>query len=491
MTIISNNYMSVLKLLILSISCLGILFPESGINHDTYHELEHLHIDGSEISIFWIIPFLGILLSIAMFPLILPSFWHHNYGKVSMFWGLLFIVLFTWNYGIDISKFYLLEVYLKEFVPFIVILIALFVVSGGVLISGNMKGTPIVNTSILFIGTVLASWMGTTGASMLLIRPLIRSNKDRDNKVHIFIFFIFLVSNIGGALTPLGDPPLFLGFLKGVDFFWTTTHLFIPMLYMSVPLLIIFYIFDSYLYKKENLPVSNDKIKIDIKGKWNLLLILFIVITVIFSGIWKSDVNNVNNWFISYGGECIMTYGTFLQVLLLLLIALVSLKITPKHIRKANDFTWEPIKEVTKLFATIFITMIPAIAILKSGLNGSLKSIISLLTDDDGSNINIMYFWITGILSSFLDNAPTYLVFFNTAGGDAKYLMDQGMETLLAISAGSVFMGAMSYIGNAPNFMVKSIAEENQINMPSFFGYMLWSVCILVPFLIIFSLIYF
>ena len=241
--------MSLSKTFILLILCFGFLFPESTIHHNGH--IQHLHIDGSAISILWIIPFLGILLSIAIFPLILSSFWHHNYGKISAFWGILFILLFTVNFGLDISKFYMLEVYLKEFIPFIVILLALFTVSGGVLISGSLKGTPIVNTTILLIGTVLASWMGTTGASMLLIRPLIKSNKDRKNKVHIFVFFIFLVSNIGGALTPLGDPPLFLGFLKGVDFFWTTTNLLLPMLMISIPLLIIFYIIDSYIYNKE------------------------------------------------------------------------------------------------------------------------------------------------------------------------------------------------------------------------------------------------
>ena len=455
-------------------------------------DIEHaLHLSANDFNLYWLIPFIGILLSIAILPLILPSFWHHSYGKVSAFWGFLFIIIFTLNFGVDISTFYLLEVSMKEFLPFIVILIALFTVSGGILISGNMKGTPIVNTSILFIGTILASWMGTTGASMLLIRPLIRSNKDRNNKIHIFVFFIFLVSNVGGALTPLGDPPLFLGFLKGVDFFWTTINLFIPMLCIAIPLLIIFFIFDSYIYNKECLPVNNESLRIDIKGKWNLLLILFIIISVIASGIWKADSNNINDWLIIYGGECIMTYGSFLQVVLLLLITIISLKITPKSLREENQFSWEPIKEVSKLFATIFVTIIPAITMLKSGLNGPLNGLMSLLRGDDGSNINIMYFWITGILSSFLDNAPTYLVFFNTAGGDPQYLMNQGAETLIAISTGAVFMGAMSYIGNAPNFMVKSIAEENNINMPSFFGYMLWSICILVPLLLIFSLIKF
>ena len=483
--------MSFFRLSILLSIFTGFILPDQLYPSDIHHHVNHLHLDGASINILWIIPFLGILLSIAIFPLISSSFWHHNYGKISAFWGIVFLFTFTYNFGIDVSKFYLLEVYLKEFLPFIVILLALFTVSGGVLISGNMKGTPIVNTSILLIGTVLASWMGTTGASMLLIRPLIKSNQDRINKVHIFVFFIFLVSNIGGALTPLGDPPLFLGFLKGVDFFWTTTKLFLPMVIIAIPLLILFYIVDSYIYKKEEIKFNSDNIKIKISGKVNLVLILFIIISVVVSGIWRADSSNADNWLIAYGGECIMTYGTFLQVSLLLLITFISLKITPNSIRTENGFTWEPVKEVFKLFATIFITMVPAIAMLKSGKNGPLEDIVSLLSDGDGNAINMMYFWVTGILSAFLDNAPTYLVFFNTAGGDPSYLMNEGMVTLVAISAGAVFMGAMSYIGNAPNFMVKSIAEENKINMPSFFGYMLWSICILIPILLIFSFIYF
>lgn len=484
------NFMPSKFLLILTI-LIGFIFPESSSLADLHGHAHHLHIDGSSISIFWILPFLGILLSIAIFPLISPEYWHHNYGKVSAFWGLLFIVLFTWNFGYHISIFYVIEVYLKEFIPFIVILFALYTVSGGVLISGNMQGTPQFNTTVLIIGTLLASWMGTTGASMLLIRPLIRANLDRKIKTHIFVFFIFLVSNIGGALTPLGDPPLFLGFLKGVDFFWTTTNLIFPLIYVSIPMIILFFIIDNYFYSSESISLSNEKFKLKVEGKNNLLLIFFIIISVVISGVWKADPSNEANWFIEYGNECIMTYGTFLQVSLLLLIAYISLKTTPSSIRLKNDFTWEPVMEVTKLFATIFITMVPAIAMLKAGLKGPLNKIITLLTNSDGDSINFMYFWVTGILSSFLDNAPTYLVFFETAGGNATILMNENAETLIAISAGAVFMGAMSYIGNAPNFMVKSIAEQNKIKMPSFFGYMAWSVVLLVPVLIIFSLIYF
>ncbi len=451
------------------------------------------HLDGSKVNLFWIIPFIGILLSIAVFPLVLPTFWHHHYGKISAFWGILFISFFAVFYGVEMAQFYLLEVYLGEFIPFIVILLSLFTVAGGVRLKGTLRGSPKVNTLLLVIGTVLASWMGTTGAAMLLIRPIIRANSWRKNQKHTIIFFIFLVANIGGSLTPLGDPPLFLGFLKGVDFFWTTTHMFLPMLTVAGILLTIYYFLDSYYFKKEGSP-PDDGVKepLQLEGKANLLLLPLIVISVLISGVWHSDISNPNDWAFSAWGVGLMTKGVLVQVLLLLTIALVSWKITPQSVRKGNGFTWEPILEVAKLFATIFITMVPPIAILKAGSNGALRSVINMVKDPEtGEFVNRMFFWATGILSSFLDNAPTYVVFFNTAGGDAQELMHVFPATLLAISAGAVFMGANTYIGNAPNFMVKSIAEENHIKMPSFFGYMAWSVGILTPIFVLISLIFF
>ena len=468
-----------------------LIFPDT-LNHSEHLSHAHVHLDGSTLSMVWIIPFAGILLSIALCPLIIPNYWHHNYGKISLFWALIFFVCFLYSFGYQTTLFYSVEVYLKEFLPFIILLLALFTVSGGVYIESNFKATPAINTFILFIGTVLASWMGTTGASMLLIRPLIRSNKHRKNEVHLIIFFIFLVSNIGGSLTPLGDPPLFLGFLNGVDFFWTLTNMFYPMLIMVILLLIIFYLYDSYLIKKEQVKIDeNQDMKIKVHGKWNLFLIVLIVLSVIASGVWKSDSSDVSNWAFSMHNECILTWGVLLQMILLLLITLISLKITPNDLRNKNSFTWEPIKEVSKLFATIFITIVPVISMLKAGVNGPLGFLIDLLKNESGENINNMYFWLTGILSSFLDNAPTYLVFFNTAGGDPIELMSSLSGTLLAISMGAVFMGANTYIGNAPNFMVKSISEENKIKMPSFFGYMIWSICILFPLFILVSVIIF
>ena len=329
--------------------------------------------------------------------------------------------------------------------------------------------------------------MGTTGAAMLLIRPLIRANQNRKNKVHIIVFFIFLVANIGGSLTPLGDPPLFLGFLKGVDFFWTTSAMFLPMLFLVISLILIFFGLDTYMYNKENvkqnIPQENEKLGLE--GSFNLLLLAGVVGGVLLSGFWKPHIH-LNIYHVH------LELQNIIRDILLLSLTYISWTMTPKAIRKANEYTWFPIVEVGKLFAGIFVTIIPAIAILKAGTNGALSSIVSSVSNQSGEPINYMYFWLTGILSSFLDNAPTYLVFFNTAGGDPSILMNDMYDTLLAISAGAVFMGANSYIGNAPNFMVKSIAESSNIEMPSFFGYIIkWSLPILIPLFVVVTWIFF
>jgi len=443
------------------------------------------HLNGADLSIYWVLPFAGILLSIAVFPLLAPNFWHHHFGKISAFWALLFIGPFIFKVGFSITLYELLHVGLLEYIPFIILLLALFTISGGVQLTGSLVGKPIVNTVLILIGTILASWMGTTGASMLLIRPLIRANKDRQKKVHIIVFFIFLVANIGGSLTPLGDPPLFLGFLKGVNFFWTTTAMFLPMLFMVICLLAIFFALDTYFYNREEaLPIQEVYEPIRLKGSFNLILLGGVIGGVLLSGFWKPHIQ-FDIYYVH------LELQNVVRDFILLGLTIVSLKLTPIQIRKANEYTSFPIIEVAKLFAGIFVTIIPAIAILKSGTNGSLGIIINSVSNDAGP-INYMYFWATGILSSFLDNAPTYLVFFNTAGGDPSLLMGDLSQTLLAISAGAVFMGANTYIGNAPNFMVKSISESSGIEMPSFFGYFFkWSVPILTPLFILVSIIFF
>ena len=444
------------------------------------------HLNGEGLAIFWVIPFVGILLSIAVLPLVAAQFWHHNFGKVSLFWAASLILPFLFDQGLEVTLYELLHVGLLEYIPFIILLLALFTISGGVRLKGTLVGTPFLNTVIIFIGTVLASWMGTTGAAMLLIRPLIRANQQRKNKVHIIVFFIFLVANIGGSLTPLGDPPLFLGFLKGVDFFWTTSAMLLPMIFMVICLLLIFFGIDTYYYGKEgDIQVdTSSKQKLGLEGSFNLLLLIGVIFGVLLSGFWKPHIS-----FEIY--HIHLELQNIVRDILLLLLAYASWILTSKQIRKANEYTWFPIVEVGKLFAGIFVTIIPAIAILKAGSNGALESVVSSVSKD-GKPIDYMYFWLTGILSSFLDNAPTYLVFFNTAGGVPSILMNEIPNTLLAISAGAVFMGANTYIGNAPNFMVKSISESSGIEMPSFFGYFFkWSVPILMPLFIIVTYIFF
>lgn len=446
------------------------------------------HLEGGALSILYCAPFVGILLSIAVFPLVAPSFWHHHFGKVAAFWAAAFLIPFTIEFGFDLALFELLHVGLLEYVPFIILLFALFVIAGGVRVTGQLKGTPLINSGILLLGTLLASLMGTTGAAMLLVRPLLKSNAHRKSQVHIFVFFIFLVGNIGGSLTPLGDPPLFLGFLKGVGFFWPTEHMLLPMLLVATPLLAIFFFLDSYFYRREGAPVPEVKEgeaeKLGLEGSVNLLLLVGVIGAVLMSGLWKSEIV-FDIYYVPVPLQDVV------RSLLLLLLAFASLKLTQSDSRAANGFSWFPIIEVAKLFAGIFLTIVPVIAELRAGEEGALKSIVHLVSDDQGRPLNDMYFWITGALSSFLDNAPTYLVFFNMASGDAVEMMGPLETTLLAISSGAVFWGAMTYIGNAPNFMIRSICEERGVKMPSFFGYMGWSLLFLAPLFLLVDLIFF
>jgi Na+/H+ antiporter NhaD/arsenite permease-like protein len=445
-------------------------------------------VNGRALSAVWGIPFAGLLLSIAILPMVVPSFWHHHFGKVSAAWALAFFLPFIAVFGVGAGAAGLVHALLAEYIPFIILLTALYTVAGGIYIRGNLHGSPGLNTAILAIGAVLASFMGTTGASMLLIRPLVRANDGRQHKAHVVVFFIFIVSNAGGSLTPLGDPPLFLGFLKGVDFFWTVKHIFPETLFLIGSLLAIFYALDSWFYhrREELLAVdpTPDTKRIRFDGAANFGLLAAVACLVLMSGVWKSSIAfNVLGTEVGLPG-LVRDVG-------LLLVAFVSFKSTAHTVHADNQFSWAPMLEVAKLFAGIFLTIIPVIAMLKAGLDGPFSAIVAAVTKPDGTPNPAAYFWASGLLSSFLDNAPTYLVFFNTAGGDAKVLMTTLAPTLAAISAGSVFMGANSYIGNAPNLMVKAIAEDRGLKMPSFFGYMAWSTCVLVPLFIVMTFIWF
>jgi Na+/H+ antiporter NhaD/arsenite permease-like protein len=446
------------------------------------------HLPGQALSIWWAIPFAGLLLCIALMPLWTPSLWHHHYGKIAAGWALAFLIPCAVLFGPALATFEFLHTMISEFIPFLILILALFTVAGGVLIKGNLHGSAALNTGLLALGTSIASITGTTGASMLLIRPVIRANDNRLHNAHVVIFFIFLVSNIGGALTPLGDPPLFLGFLKGVDFFWPTARLLAPTLLCVAILLVAFFLLDTYLFSiDKDYPPKPDPTpdsRLRIVGWLNVALLLAILVVVLMSGVWKPGIK-----YSVFGVE--VELQNLLRDVLLLAITAISWMSTSQAIRDGNGFSWGPIIEVAKLFVGIFITLIPAIAILRAGKNGSLASLVNLVTDPSGKPIDAWYFWLAGGLSSFLDNAPTYLVFFNIAGGDAQQLMGPLGSTLMAISAGAVFMGANSYIGNAPNMLVKSIAEEQGVKMPSFFGYMLWSGAFLIPCFILVTWVFF
>jgi len=444
-------------------------------------------LDGAKLSMLWALPFAGMLICIATGPVLYPHFWEHHYGKFAAFWAALVIVPLWLTVGTTTVSHTLAHTALMEYIPFILLLLALFTVSGGIYLQGNLHDSVFTNTALLGFGTVMASIVGTTGASMILIRPLLRANDDRRYNVHVVVFFIFLVSNIGGSLSPLGDPPLFLGFLRGVDFFWTTKHIFPDTLLVAGIVLLIFMLLDIYLHRREGKTPLVDPTPdspLHLHGKINLLLLGVIIAAILMSGSWKPGIS-----FTVLGTP--VELQNLLRDVILVIVTFASLALTKSEHRKANDFKWGPIEEVAILFAGIFICIVPVMAMLQAGINGPFAPLVALVSHADGSPNNAAYFWLTGILSSFLDNAPTYLVFFELAGGDAKTLMTSGAATLAAISAGAVFMGANTYIGNAPNFMVYAIARDAGVKMPSFFAYMLWSGVVLIPVFLLATWVFF
>ena len=435
-------------------------------------------LDGASLDWPWALPFVGILVTIATGPLLLKRFWHRHYGKLVVGWCALTLIPLAAVYGVPAAATALTHALLVEYLSFIVLLFALYVVAGGILLTGELRGTPLVNTAMLVFGTLIASVVGTTGAAMILIRPLLRANSARLHNVHVVVFFIFLVANIGGALSPLGDPPLFVGFLHGVDFFWTTRTLWFETALVAGLVLLVFVALDVRYHRKDRLvaTVGEGKRPVNpgVSGGINLLLIAGIVGAILATAAW-------------HPGRSVSIYGTTLELqniardAVLVLIAILSLALTPNEHRGANGFSWEPIAEVAILFAGIFICIIPVLAMLDAGKDGAFAWLLTTLTAPDGSPRAVAYFWLTGLLSAFLDNAPTYLVFFELAGGDARELMGPLAGTLTAISMGAVYMGAMTYIGNAPNFMIYAIAVERGVKMPSFFGYLLWAALVLLP----------
>jgi len=407
--------------------------------------------------------FAAMLAAIATLPLVAEDWWQHNRHKLLVSLALsLPVLLFLIAEGLYAPISHAAE----EYFAFIVLLGCLFIISGGILVEGDIRATPLVNTGVLALGALLASLMGTTGASMLLIRPLLRTNSERKFTLHTPIFFIFIVSNAGGLLTPLGDPPLFLGYLRGVPFTWTFS-LWKEWLFVSAVLLAVYFVLDSRAYAKEpRVSLQKDISQIQplrVRGGLNLLWLLGIVLAVAF----------VNEKYIGAAAHY------FTREWVMIGLAGLSWFLTPKLLREKQSFSFAPITEVAVLFVGIFITMIPAL----------------MLLEQKGAQLGLTqpwhFFWMTGFLSSFLDNAPTYLTFFSLAQGASAELgaLHPAAQTiqhipshiLAGIALGSVLMGAMTYIGNGPNFMVKAIAEESGIAMPSFGGYLKWSLAVLLP----------
>lgn len=417
-------------------------------------------------------PFILMLATIAVGPLLFHHWWEENKNKllVSLALGIpTAIYLITQN-----LTGALIHQILFDYVPFIVLLGALFVITGGIHLKGDIEAKPWINTLFLGIGTVLASFMGTTGAAMLLIRPLIKTNSERKYKVHTILFFIATVANAGGLLTPLGDPPLFLLYLRGAEFTWFF-HMVPEWLFVNIALLIIYFIVDSFYYKKE--PLENIKFDktnihpIKLEGNLNFLWLLGIVASVAF----------LNDQYLPIIKE--NAYYGFIREAAMLGFAGLSLLLTQKGLRQANKFTWVPITEVAYLFIGIFTTMVPALIYLSAN------------ADSFGLTTPAQFYYATGGLSAFLDNAPTAVSFYELAKGmhSVGEVMVAGVPEMIltAISLGAVFFGAMTYIGNGPNFMVKAIAEENKIEMPSFFGYMIkFSLIVLLPLYIITQIIF-
>ena len=448
---------------------------------------------GAALPLWSILPFFGMLLSIALFPLLARRFWERHYAKVAVFWALVFGAPFVAQYGATALVAFA-HMGLIDYLPFIILLTGLYTVSGGMILRGHLHGTPRTNVVLLLAGTSIASFIGTTGAATLLIRPVLRANRQRKHKAHVFVFFIFLVCNIGGTLTPLGDPPLFLGFLHGVPFFWTMRLL--PHMLISVGvLLMLFYFIDRRQFAKET-PVERGHEtagdpglgRLRLEGLQNVLFLLGIIGAVLGSS--AIDLGRVTLFGVP------LAVQDLARDLAILDLAVLSFFMTPRRIHHDNGFSWGPMREVAWLFGGIFVTMIPALAILKAGESGALGWLLRAVNDP------ARFFWATGTLSSFLDNAPTYLTYFNAALGRfypgqpesaaVLGLLATHGDTLAAISAGAVFMGANTYIGNAPNFMVRSIAEEAGVKMPHFFEYMVrWSMPILLPLFALITLIFF
>jgi Na+/H+ antiporter NhaD/arsenite permease-like protein len=436
------------------------------------------HAGGAAPGLLWGIPFVGVLLSIAVLPMLAPRLWHRHMGLVALFWCLALLLPEAAAQGVPAAAATAWHAVLIEYLPFVTLLLALYTAAGGILLRGGPGGTPFGNTALLALGTLMAGLMGTTGAAMVLINPLLRANAHRGRTVHLVVFFILLVANIGGATSPLGDPPLYIGFLRGVPFHWPLLNLFAPMVWMAAPLLAAFYLLDRRLARGDPPPRRRGALRLT--GWPNAVLVLVVVATVLGQGVVRAP--EVTLFGQAIGAERLVGIVVFLAV------AGLSLRLTPGILRAANDFSWHPMVEVATLFAAIFVTIAPVGAMLHAGFDGPAAPLLRLTQDAAGEPIPWAYFWLTGTLSAFLDNAPTYLVFFQLAGIDPAHLEGHAGTVLVAISSAAVFFGALTYIGNAPNMMVRAIARHRGVRMPGFFGYLFWASAALLPVLALVTL---
>jgi Na+/H+ antiporter NhaD/arsenite permease-like protein len=427
------------------------------------------------------VPFLGLLASMAVLPVIAPRFWHRRMAFIAAFLVVALVALQATAIGPVAAVAAVWRAMVIDYMPFVALLLALYTAAGGVLLRGGFGGTPAGNTAMLVAGMGLGLVMGTTGASMVLIHPLLRANAHRRRKVHLVLFLIVLVANASGALTPLGNPPLYLGLLHGVPFFWPALHLATPLLVVACALLVVFYLLDRHLAADE--PRAPPPERFRVRGWGNVVLILLVVAVVLAQGF-------VPARHLVLLGQPIGA-AELASTSLLLLVTVVSSASTARAVRQANDFSWQPMIEVATLFAAIFITIAPVEQMLEAGLHGPLVPLLRLTRGSDGQNWPMAYFWLTGILSAFLDNAPTYLVFFRMAGIQPPALSGADAATLAAISAGAVFFGGLTYIGNAPNMMLRAIAAHRGVRMPGFFGFLLMAACLLLPVLGLIGLIFF
>jgi Na+/H+ antiporter NhaD/arsenite permease-like protein len=434
----------------------------------------------------WVIPFLGLLLTMGLAPLIAPRLWHRHYEKLVVLWAVAFLAADVAHEGVGGTLHAVTNILLLDYLPFVLLIGALFVIAGGLHVTGVPRASPGVNTALLLLGIILASLIGTTGATLVMLRPIIRANRHRHRATHVFVFFIFLVANIGGALTPLGNPPIFLGFLLGVPFFWPAFHLALPMMVLAAALLGIFYALETFIYRQtrhRQLEILEEIEKLGVNGKVNLVLLAVAIAAVLLRAFWHPAAA-----FVVLGVD--WNVADIVTDVLFFAVGTISIVVTRASVRRANQFSWQPLIEVAVIFAAIFITIIPVMGMIAAGPDGPAALIFSRLFTAGAPN-NSNFYWATGSLSALLDNAPSYVVFFGFAGNDAAHLTGPLTRTLTAISAGAVFFGGMTYIGNAPNFMVKAIVESQGIRMPSFFGFIGWATLCLLPWLVIVDWLFF